>query len=98
MLAIGLLDEVADGNGQDEEPVGSHDEHFVEAEAQADVEHHVEGEEREGEPQESAAAATPDADEEERGEDGLDDVADGPSIVHDDGPRAQCVLQQVVGV
>ena len=66
---------IANGQRQDEEPVGRHDKDLVDAEAENQMDNHIEGEERYRQPQETAAAPAPEANDGEQEDDGLDDIA-----------------------
>ena len=78
--------------------MAGHDIYFVESEAKAKVQEHVEGCPAEGKPEQSAAASAPDAGEEEQCEECFDDVLHGRAVGDDDGTVAQDVAQGVVSV
>ena len=56
-----ILEGTSDAQRDDEQPVGRHDKDLVNTEAQHQVDEHVEAEVRQGEPEETGATSTPDA-------------------------------------
>ena len=80
--AVGRTEQVGHGEGDDEGPLGGHDIHLVDAEAQDDMDKHVEGEPGECHPEETAASRRPDARCKEQGDKSLDAVV-APVIVGD---------------
>ena len=56
-----LAQQVGVGDGNDEEPMGTHDVNLVQPEAQTHVDSHVERPKREGKPQQTVVPARPNA-------------------------------------
>lgn len=88
--------QITDGDGIDHQPVGTHDIYLIETEAEDDVDDEIEAEETQRQPKEMAAAALPDATEEEEKDHPFHNIAPRPTVMNDDGPFHEDILQQMI--
>ena len=84
-----------DGDRDGVDPVSGHDVDFVDAEAKTDVECHVHAEEGEDEPEELTATTIPDAEEEEKDDDGFDTIVPPMGVANNHWTVAHHVAKEV---
>ena len=98
LILFGLLEGVGDGQRNDEEPVGRHDEDLVDAKAQYQMDEHVEAEVGEAHPEKARTPATTEADGKKQQDNPLDNIAPQPVVLHEHRTEHQCVLQEMLAM
>jgi len=91
-----LAQQVGVGDGNDEEPMGTHDVNLVQPEAQAHVDSHVECPKREGKPHQTSVPTAPYSAQKEQHDEPFDNVIEGISVRNNQRTFAECVLKKMV--